>query len=152
MNQWIMLGVGALLGVGGFFYFTQHNAEPAYVESQEAPGMGVTGAAEDSKDPYDVEIVFDGEKFTPSEITVKKGTRVRFFNGSTIDIWPASGIHPTHTLYPEKQPTDCLGSSFDSCRNLNPGDFFDFTFNYTGEWRYHDHSQAYYTGVVTVTP
>ena len=113
--------------------------------------MGVVGAAEDDTDPFDIETVFDGEKFTPSELTIKKGTRVRFYNGSTIGIWPASGVHPTHTLYPEKQSTDCLGSSFDSCGNLNPGDFFDFTFNYTGQWRYHDHSHAYYTGVITVT-
>jgi plastocyanin len=152
MKQLLLMGaIATVVFVAVSVYLTRQNSAPIYNEPKAAPGMGITGAAEDGTDSYDIEIVFDGETFTPSELTIKKGQRIRFFNGSTIDIWPASGVHPTHTLYPEKESTDCLGSSFDACRNLAPGDFFDFTFNYVGEWRYHDHSHAYYTGSITVT-
>lgn len=153
MKQWLPLAVCALaIAAGGYFYLHGSSA-PAYQEpAKEPPGLPVVGVAKSSKDPFDVTITFGDEGFTPGEISIKKGTRVRFLNKSTKEEpWPASGVHPTHTLYPEKEPTDCLGSSFDSCRPLKTGEFFDFTFYYTGEWRYHDHSHAYYTGVITVS-
>ncbi len=155
MKQWLPLAACAVVVlVGGFLYFNyQDSSVPAYQEpAKEPPGLGVTGVAKDSKDPFDVTITFTDDGFTPGEITIKKGQRVRFLNESaTLEPWPAVGVHPTHTLYPEKEPSDCLGSAFDACKPLKKGEFFDFTFYYTGEWRYHDHAHAYDTGVITVT-
>jgi len=153
MKIWLTIAaVIILLGAVGA-YVLNRPAAPAYQPpAKEAPGNGVTGVAISSTDPFDISIVFSDEGFSPNEVTIKKGQRVRFINNSTQDVWPASGVHPTHTLYPEKESTDCLGSSFDACRALKPGEFFDFTFNYVGEWRYHDHDHAYNTGVITVTP
>ena len=154
MKQLVIIGAVVLAVCAAiFFYMTHKNSVPAYQEPKEAPGMALVGMAKDSTDPFDVEITFNDEGFAPTEVTIKKGQRVRFINkSSTAQPWPASGVHPTHTLYPEKEPTDCLGSSFDACRPLKLGEFFDFTFNYAGEWRYHDHTHAYYTGVITVKP
>lgn len=148
---WV-LGV-VLLGISGYFLYAKTNTPSItkYTQQTEAPGVGVVGNPSLNTDPFDVTITYTDEGYTPNEITIKKGTRVRFLNASKEMTWPASGVHPTHTLYPEKENSDCLGSSFDACQDLKQGEFFDFTFNYVGEWRYHDHSHAYNTGVITVT-
>ncbi|MBP9757328.1 MAG: cupredoxin domain-containing protein [Candidatus Pacebacteria bacterium] len=117
---------------------------------EEEPGRGVVGDEKRDTDPYDIQIVYTDDGYVPKNISIKKGTRVRFLNGSTEPTWPASGIHPTHTLYPEKKQTDCLGSSFDSCASLTPGQFFDYTFNYVGEWSFHDHLHGYNSGEIIV--
>ena len=148
-----MLVVFGVLVAGAIAVYAAKAPAPdaRHQETLVAPGAGVVGIAKDSTDPFDVTISFSDSGFAPTEIPIKKGQRVRFLNESTEGVWPASAIHPTHTLYPEKNSTNCLGSSFDACRALTPGEFFDFTFNYAGEWRYHDHVRAYNTGVITVT-
>jgi hypothetical protein len=130
--------------------FGQTSVSSYQPPAQEAPGHGIVGKANKNQDPYDVQIVYTNDGFATTSVTVKKGTRVRFLNSSSGGEWPASGIHPTHTLYPEKEPTDCLGSSFDSCASLAPGEFFDFTFNYVGNWPFHDHLRGYNTGEIIV--
>ena len=135
-------------------YFVQgrfgavHTAYQAPV--QESPGHGVVGKQKTDTDSYDVQIVYTNDGYATTSLTIRKGTRVRFLNESSMGEWPASGIHPTHTLYPEKQPTDCLGSSFDSCASLATGEFFDYTFNYVGKWPFHDHLHGYNTGTIVV--
>lgn len=146
-------GIAALVmvaAVGGalFFFAGRAEAPTGIASSAAAPEVGVAAAGTGR---FDVAIAFDGENFEPRELTVAKGTRVRFLNTSDTEVWPASAIHPTHSIYPGKDEADCLGSSFDACRPLEGGEYFDFTFDYAGEWRYHDHIHAYKTGVVTVT-
>lgn len=141
----------ALAGVG-IHLFENRVAVAAYTPPPaEPPGKGVVGNAKLDTDPYDVVIDYTDGGFQPESTTVKQGTRVRFLNDSGTTFWPAVGVHPTHTLYPEKEPTDCLGSSFDACQDLQPGEFFDFTLYYVGTWPIHDHLHAYNTGSVTVT-
>ena len=152
VKPWVTLVAALfLLTFAAFVYQFSGSAESSYTTpTPEAPGHGVVGNAQLVSDPYDILIEYTDEGFTPRDISIAKGTRVRFLNSSSEETWPASGIHPTHSLYPEKQSTDCLGSSFDSCYPLKNGEFFDFTFYYTGEWRYHDHIHAYQTGSITV--
>lgn len=96
-------------------------------------------------------ISFTDTGFVPKEVTVKRGDIVRFTNESaTLESWPASAVHPTHSIYPEKTEGDCLGSAFDACRGLKPGESWDFRFTRAGEWRFHDHIHASKTGVVFV--
>src|SRR4051812_11391422 len=108
----IPLGVVILLvAVGG--YVLTRPSTPAYqAPAKEAPGSGLIGMATSSTDQFDVSITYTNDGFVPNEVTIKKGQRVRFINNSTQEVWPASGVHPTHTIYPEKEPTDCLGSAF----------------------------------------
>lgn len=99
-----------------------------------------------------VTIAFTDEGFVPREVFIKRGDIVRFTNESkTLESWPASAVHPTHSIYPEKTKGDCLGSAFDACRGLKPGESWDFRFTEVGEWRFHDHIHASKTGVVTVS-
>lgn len=99
-----------------------------------------------------VVVTYTENGFSPSKVTIKKGQAVRFVNGATgQDTWPASAVHPTHSVYPEKSANDCLGSSFDACKAVKPGESWTFTFNSVGEWRYHDHLHASKFGSVVVT-
>lgn len=111
--------------------------------------MDVSGDTSVTSDPVAI-ISYTGNGYAPASVTIKKGGKVRWVNNSSEDTWPASAVHPTHSIYPEKTTADCLGSSFDACKGLKPGESWDFTFNSTGEWRFHDHLHASKTGVVIV--
>ena len=139
------------IAIGSAAFLMRHTDSGYQPPAAQQPGHGVVGKAALDTDPFDVTITFTDDGFSPADITIKQGTRVRFINASKEAFWPAIGVHPTHTLYPEKEKTDCLGSSFDACQDVQPGEFFDFTFNYLGTWRYHDHLHAYQTGTITVT-
>lgn len=152
MRAWhFILAACILAGLAAGLY--AYSLRDAVSTDAPIPGNGnpVIGSVDADADTYDIVVRFDGELFDPKNIEVQKGTRVRFLNESDTDVWPASAVHPTHSVYPEKSESNCLGSSFDSCRGLKKGEFFDFTFDYPGEWRYHDHIRAYKTGSVTVT-
>lgn len=142
-----------VLLIGAYLVWARFGTAPVssyQTPAAEPPGHGVVGNAKTDTDPFDVEIIYTDKGFATTSVTVKQGTRIRFLNTSSAKEWPASGIHPTHTLYPEKESTDCLGSSFDSCGELAPGEFFDFTFYYAGTWPFHDHLHGYDTGEIVV--
>lgn len=95
-------------------------------------------------------VTYTDTGFDPKTVTIKKGETVRFVNQASGGMWVASAVHPTHKVYPEKSASDCLGSSFDTCRTLNAGEFWEFTFNEPGEWKYHNHVRANDTGTIVV--
>lgn len=76
--------------------------------------------------------------YSPEEVTIKRGDVVKFVNKRKHYFWPASNLHPTHTIYPEFDPQEPVESSW------------SFRFNKVGEWRYHDHLAPYFTGKVKV--
>ncbi len=89
-----------------------------------------------------------GDGFHPKELAINNGETVIFVNKDTAPHWPASGMHPTHTDYPE--PGGCIGSKFDACGGLNRGESFSFTFTQNGEWEYHDHLNSGLNGRIIV--
>jgi plastocyanin len=78
--------------------------------------------------------------FSPSEITINQGDSVVFKNTGQSDRWPASNIHPTHTIY----------SEFDSKKPVSSGQGWQFTFKKAGIWQFHDHLDPKMTGTITV--
>jgi plastocyanin len=78
--------------------------------------------------------------FEPARIEVKLGETVVFINNSSRKFWPASDLHPTHSIYPE----------FDAHAAIDPGGRWSFTFSKIGTWRYHDHLAPAARGVVVV--
>lgn len=82
-----------------------------------------------------VQITADG--FNPATIEINAGDTVTWVNMDSVPHRPASAQHPTHLLYPESG--GCIGSRFDSCKDLAQGESWPFQFNQAGEWRYHDH-------------
>jgi len=147
-----VFGILMVVGLGGLFLLWRSLQVPVYTPLAPQPsGQSVVGNAADDSDPFDITITYTNDGYSPRDITIAQGTRVRFLNAASETTWPASGVHPTHTLYPEKESTDCLGSSFDSCRGLKPEEFYDFTFYYPGRWPFHDHEHAFHSGSITVT-
>lgn len=94
-----------------------------------------------------IEITSSG--FAPSTLTISKGDAVTFTNRDTEEHWPASAIHPTHQIYPESG--GCIGSKFDACHGLAPGESWSFIFNEVGSWGYHDHLDVNLKGKIVVS-
>ena len=86
--------------------------------------------------------------FSPSTLTISKGTTVTFINRDSSTHQPASNPHPAHTGYPEEGT--CSGSAFDSCNGLSQGESWSFTFDEVGTWRYHDHLNSGMAGTIIV--
>ena len=86
-------------------------------------------------------IVYSDSGFSPSTLTIKKGSKVTFSNQSSRNFWPASGPHPSHTNYPE----------FDPKKAVAAGSSWTFTFDKVGTWPYHDHLNPTRSGSITVT-
>ncbi|MGI9301525.1 MAG: cupredoxin domain-containing protein, partial [Gammaproteobacteria bacterium] len=70
----------------------------------------------------------DGE-FSPKDVQIEAGRTIKFVNESAQPVWPASNIHPTHSIYPE----------FDSARPVAPQQSWSFTFERPGIWLFHNH-------------
>ena len=92
--------------------------------------------------------------FSPENLEINRDDAVIFLSVDEDLHWPASNIHPTHRLYPgsdiEKCSTAEKDSLFDSCRSLNQGESFTFTFNQLGTWSYHDHLNSGLRGIIIV--
>lgn len=97
-----------------------------------------TGA--DAPEPALIEFTGDGG-FLPKRIDIKPGTEVRFTNASSQEFWPASNIHPTHSILPE----------LDAKRPVAPGESWPFTFQEAGFWRFHNHLAPQQGGLVVVS-
>ena len=90
--------------------------------------------------PVVYEVVRDASGYQPTELTINLGDTVRFINNSSDYHWPASDLHPTHGVYPD----------FDPRRPITTDEVWEFSFDKTGEWKYHDHLRANKTGTISV--
>ncbi len=86
-------------------------------------------------------IVLTKTGFSPSVLQIKEGETVVFSTDQSESFWPASNIHPDHTLYPEFDPKKPIASS----------DTWSFTFSKAGRYSFHDHIFANFTGKIIVT-
>ncbi len=85
-----------------------------------------------------IEIRNDG--FYPSTLIIDQGEKVTFITKRKLPFWPASNVHPTHTVYPE----------FDAKRPVLPAESWEFQFDRAGTWNFHDHLAAAFIGSITV--
>lgn len=87
-------------------------------------------------------ITLTEEGYEPSVITIAVGDKITFGTDATYSKlhWPASNVHPTHSIYP----------AFDPLTPVEPEETWSFVFGKVGEWRFHDHLAPYHTGVITV--
>lgn len=99
--------------------------------------------------PTTATVTYDGNSFSPSTATIKKGGTVTF--KGTSNMWVASAPHPTHEGYSgttrSQHCPDTSGTAFDECA---PGAWYIFTFQKVGTWGYHDHMNASSFGKVIV--
>lgn len=85
-------------------------------------------------------VVLEAVGYSPAELTVRKGDTVVFTTTTGKQFWPASDLHPTHTIYPE----------FDAQQPINPNASWSFTFTKVGSWSYHDHLAPLFLGTINV--
>ena len=120
-----------LIVIAGFFFLNRGD-EPA-VEERMLINPDLEGVV-----TYEVVLTKDGYK--PNEITIKKGEAIIFsITGGNL-FWPASNIHPSHYIY----------SEFDPKIPVKPEQTWAFIFDRVGAWKYHDHLNPIYTGVIKV--
>ncbi len=101
---------------------------------------------------HNVEITASG--FSPASLTIKAGDTVKWINNDVNLAWPASAVHPTHTVYPGSDIAKCRTAEqpniFDACEGLAQGGSWSFTFTQAGTWRYHNHLNLGHTGTIIV--
>jgi plastocyanin len=85
-------------------------------------------------------VVLTETGFTPEKLTIKEGETVRFETNRKEPFWPASNVHPTHTIFPD----------FDPREPVAPGDSWSFTFTKAGTYKYHDHIASNFEGEIIV--
>lgn len=126
MKIWHFLGIIVIfLVIGGWFILKGPTHQPS--NSPTSTSIAT--------------VLMKADSFDPAEITIKKGTTVEFKNVDTQPHWPASDIHPTHTIYPE----------FDPQKPIDTGQSYLFTFQKVGNWKDHDHLIPSIRGTVVVT-
>ncbi|MBL4644812.1 MAG: hypothetical protein JKX80_03015 [Candidatus Pacebacteria bacterium] len=131
---------------------TNNITPPPFTEEIEPVGLPAAPAAQAGDPIFHALVEYtDANGFQPATVSIVKGETIRFVNMSDRGVWVGGNSHPTHTQYPEKSSNDCLGTSFDTCRILTgAAEFWEFTFNEVGTWRYHNHIRPNDGGVVVV--
>mgnify|MGYP001564967250 CR=1 FL=1 len=95
-----------------------------------------------------VKVRITANGFEPREVKIQKGGSIVWINESGNASWPASAVHPTHDVYPQKG--GCIGSAFDACKRIENGGTYEFRFDHAGTWKYHDHINSSHFGSVNV--
>lgn len=150
MNKTIVIiAVIAVVLVGGYFLFFRGVSQPTpSVEpsiqqqpSQQPPASQAPVVKENV-------VIYTDSGFSPNTLTIKKGDTVIFRNQSSQSMWTASAVHPTHRGYPTTG--GCIGSTFDACSGVQPGDSWSFKFDIQGNWKYHNHLSPSDRGAIAV--
>lgn len=141
----IVIVFGVYVWLGG-----KKSTKPQTPEVPIGSGMpvpGETGALETIVGSESI-ITYTDNGYSPADINIKAGETVTFKNKSSKNMWPASAKHPTHEIYPTTG--GCLGSTFDACKAVPPGQSWSFKFDIKGTWKYHDHLSPTYFGSILV--
>lgn len=149
-TTWVWLVVVAVaIVIGAWFLLSGSRAQDA----EKLPmDVGTTGVYTTDMAPIAESVTYDGSSFSPSVVVIKKGGTVTFANKSGSNMWIASAVHPTHTVYSgtgiSDHCPDAQDVAFDQCGGETED--FAFTFQKAGTWGYHDHLSASATGRITV--
>jgi len=85
-------------------------------------------------------VTFSNGAYNPPDFEIRQGQSVMFVNNSNQNIWPASNIHTTHSIY----------AQFDPRKPIEPGKSWVFNFAKKGIWKFHDHLEPTIIGTITV--
>lgn len=156
-GQALVIGIVAIVLVAVAIIALSGGDEPNSSEENQNPEdqTGEQGNVEGGNDSQGSSSSGSGETktiemsasgFTPQDLTVDQGDTVVFENVGEVGIEPAVDLHPTHTQYDGTSRSEhCENEKsnsevFDSCSPVEPGESYNFTFEKTGEWNYHDHT------------
>lgn len=116
--------------VTGIIYFFENNKKVSIEDSKKIEELVKN----------ELNVIYTNEGFTPKEIKIKKGEKIKFINLSDRKMWVASNNHPEHDIYPE----------FDQKEITLRGTEYEFTFEKIGNWGYHNHLYSNHTGTIIV--
>ena len=126
----------------------------AEVQNTDEPSNAVESITETVNSAQTSIVEMSSNGFSPTEIRIKVGDTVKFTNVGTQQYWPASAMHPSHTVYPGSSISKCntaeASTIFDACRAYGPGETYSFKFNEIGSWKYHDHRNPSAFGTIIV--
>jgi len=158
MNAKVIWAVLAILIIGaiGWYAFSAERAV-APTEADAAANTEPAPAEETSGDePFAALITYTDDGFSPASVTVNRGETVRFVNQSARGMWVGSDDHPTHTQYDGTSTrehcadgTNTTGT-FDQCRAAATGESWEYAFEKSGTFGFHNHMGASNTGTVIV--
>lgn len=134
----------------------QASIEPVEKTSQDEVRTSEMERSEENKSESAVKeymIIITDSGYSPQALEVKRGEKVTWVNRGSSSNWPASAMHPTHRVYPGSGIEKCGTEEkiFDSCRGLNGGESWSFTFNEKGNWNYHNHLNSGMHGSILVS-
>ena len=114
MQKAILWVLGLIIIIVGWYLFTtepNNSPESSQVAGEQANGAvvdvtgGETKSAKNAEVTVEVSpvvpatvITYTDTGFVPSSVTIKKGQSVRWMNNSGSGVWPASAVHPTHSI------------------------------------------------------
>ena len=128
--------IGGLLLLSGVLYFSF-----APAGNSETAAVGATKMftlTDPSADTHTITLTEKG--FVPEELVIKQNDTVVFKTDRGEPFWPASNLHPQHSIYPD----------FDPKKPVSPNETWQFTFSEAGRYTYHDHVFANYRGLIIV--
>lgn len=128
--------------LGGYFLFKNPKAQAPSTETQTT--TQTTGDTSNIITPESPTVItYTDTGYSPKALTIKLGETVTWANDSSLNMWTASAMHPSHIVYSgtslSEHCPDTAGTSFDACKGTVPGGTWSFTFNKKGTWGYHDH-------------
>lgn len=85
-------------------------------------------------------VTYTDTGFSPSPVTIKKGTTVVFVNESGTQMLVASASYPTHQVLP----------SFVQANAVSKGGLYEYTFESEGTWKYQNDMSPTDSGTVIV--
>lgn len=129
-----------VVGVG--FFIWSRTPTDGHHDSIPGGGVQVGGGIQGGEVSASAVIRRLEDSYEPKDVIIREGETVSFVNDSTEFHWPASDVHPTHSIYSEFDPREPIG----------PGETWSFTFDQSGTWEFHDHLRANLRGTITVLP
>lgn len=149
-NLLISIAVGIVVVLGLGFYLLSQNKAVAPTASvtptptpeasiMESASPSASGSPEAMIEKKEETVIFNEKGFSPTTLTIKKGTTVVWENKSGAMGNVSSDPHPIHTAYPPLN----LG-------NFADGDKVSLTFDKAGTFAYHNHLNAQFKGTVIV--
>ncbi|MES2668729.1 MAG: plastocyanin/azurin family copper-binding protein [Patescibacteria group bacterium] len=161
----ILIGLIVLVLIAGawFALSAERAAAPGMPEGasmQDAPANPAVPApmsdTEEDNDSFAATVELTDSGFSPASVTVNRGETVRFVNTSSRGMWVGADEHPTHTEYDGTSTREhcadgrATNGTFDQCQQVPAGSMWDYTFEKSGTFGYHNHVGAGSVGTVVV--
>lgn len=143
MNKKIIIGVVAVLVVGGVILFASEKSGENHSNDTATEATSQSAASSESANTTasseTATITYTDNGFAPATITVKSGTTVTVKNASSNSLQFDSDPHPQHTNNKELNVDD-----------VPPGSSQTFVADTKGTFGYHNHLNASDTGTIIV--